>query len=52
MSVNTSQLVCACSEDAIGDAVWACSLVRVDTFKCFAHVGCSEEVLKASKEVV
>ena len=33
-----SQLVCACSEDAARDAVWASSLVRVNTFKCFTHV--------------
>ena len=61
------QLVCACSMDAAGDAVWACSLVRVNTFKCFTHVGCGEGepagfgsgpcqwhciVLKASKEDV
>ena len=64
---HTSQLVCACSEDVAADAVWACSLARVNTFKCFSHVGCSEGeaadfgswlcqwhciVLKASKEVV
>ena len=49
------------------DAVWAGGLARVNTFKCFTHVGCSEGapagfgsgpcqwhciVLKASKEVV
>ena len=41
MSVN-SKLVCACSEDAARDAVWAGSLVRVNTFKCFTHIGCVE----------
>ena len=60
-------MVCACSEDATGDAVWANSLARVNTFKCFTHVGhglgeptgfgigpCQWHciVLKASKEVV
>ena len=64
---HTSQLVCACTEGAAGDAVWACSLARVNTFKCFTRVGCSEGepagfgsglcqwhciVLNASKEVV
>ena len=28
---HTGQLVCACSEGAAGDAVWACSLARVNT---------------------
>jgi hypothetical protein len=37
MSVN--QLVCACSEDAARDAVWACSLARVNMLKCLTHVG-------------
>jgi hypothetical protein len=35
----TSQLVCACSEDVARDAVWAGSLARFNTFKCFSHVG-------------
>ena len=63
---HTSQLVCACSEDAARDAVWAGSLARVNTFKCFTHVGHGEGeltdfgsgpcqwhciVLKVSKEV-
>ena len=63
----TNQLVCTCSEDAAGDAVWAGSLARVNTFKCFTHISCGEGeparfgigpcqwhciVLKASKEVV
>ena len=38
MSVNTPASWSACSEDAAGDAVWACSLARVYTFKCFAQV--------------
>ena len=37
MSVNTSQLVCACSEDAARDAVWAGSLARVNTLTFFTH---------------
>ena len=56
-----------CSEEGDRDAVWAGSLARVNTFKCFTHVGCGEGepagfgsrtcqrdciVLKASKEVV
>ena len=64
---HTSKLVCLCSEDAARDAVWASSLARVNTFKCFTHVGCGEGeptgfdsgscqwhciVLKASKIVV
>ena len=64
---HTGQLVCACSEGAAGDAVWAWSLARVDTFKCFTHLGCSEGeatclgcrpcqwhciVLKAGKKVI
>ena len=44
MSVNTSQLVCACSEDAARDAVWAGSLARVNTFKCFTRVGRGESL--------
>ena len=32
---HTSQLACACSEDAARDVVWAGSLARVNTFKCF-----------------
>ena len=39
---NTSQLVCSCSEDTAIDAVWADSLARVNTFKCFTHVGHGE----------
>jgi hypothetical protein len=64
---HTSQLVRTCSDDAARDAVWAGSLARVNTFKCFIHVGCIEGeptgfgsgpyrfhciVLKLSKEVV
>ena len=67
MSVNTPASWSAHAlEDTAGDAVWACGLARVNTFKCFTHVGCSEGeptgfgsrpcqwhyvVLKASKEV-
>ena len=62
-----SQLVWTCSEDAARDAVWACSLARINTFKCFTPIGCGEGepngigsglcrwhciVLKVSKEVV
>ena len=39
---HTSQLVCACSEDVARDAVWASSFARVNTFKCFTHVGHGE----------
>ena len=63
----TSQLVCACSEEAARDAVWGSRIARVNTFKCFTHVGHEEGeptvfgsgprrwhciVLKAHKEVV
>ena len=33
---HSSQLVCACSEDAARDVVWAC-LARVNTLKCHTH---------------
>jgi hypothetical protein len=40
MSVkHSSQLVCACSEDAAMDAVWTGSLARVKMFKCLTNVG-------------
>ena len=66
MSVNTSQLICACSEDVAGDAVWACSLVRVKTFKCFTQgvinyfckltsqlvCACSEDASNVAKNTV
>ena len=29
---HTSQLVCACSEDAARDVIWAGSLAKVNTF--------------------
>jgi hypothetical protein len=39
MSVkHSSQLVCACSEDAARDVIWAGSLARVNTLKCLTHV--------------
>ena len=37
--INSSQLVCACSEDTARDAVWAGSLARVKTLKCLTNVG-------------
>jgi hypothetical protein len=64
---HSSQLVCACSEDAFRDAVWAGSIARVNMFKCFTHVGHGEQeptvlgsgprrwhcvILKAGKEGV
>ena len=39
---HTSQLVCACSEDAARDAIWAGSLARVDTFKCLTNISHGE----------
>ena len=31
---HSSQLVCACSEDAAREAAWACNFARVNTLKC------------------
>ena len=44
VSVNKhfSQLVSACCENVARDVVWTGRLVRVNTFKCLAHIGQGE----------
>ena len=44
---HTSQLFCACSEDAARDAMWAGSLARVNMFLTLAAVKESPQVLVA-----
>ena len=46
---HTSQLVCACSEDAARDAVQAGSLARVNMFKYQTHLGQSPQSLVAGR---
>ena len=40
---HTSLLVCVCSEDAAGDAVWACSLARVNTLNVLLTLAAVKE---------